>query len=72
LIFALPEDGLSIIENITGTGKKCGVAAWAALVDYYEDDGIYCLSELLQDMETPQADGESIIQYLNRLVILKR
>jgi hypothetical protein len=61
LILALPEDDVSIIENITETSKNCGVAAWAALVDYYEDDGVYRLSELLQDMETPQARCESSI-----------
>jgi hypothetical protein len=25
--------------------------AWTTLVDHYEDDGIYRLAELLQDME---------------------
>jgi hypothetical protein len=48
LIFALPESDLSIIENIyLHHDKNCGIAARAALVDHYEDDGIYRLSELL-------------------------
>jgi hypothetical protein len=72
LILALPEDDFPVIENINKTVKNCGDAAWAALVDHYEYDGIYLLSELLQDMGTPQADGEGSIQYLNRLVRLQR
>jgi hypothetical protein len=42
------------------------------LVGHYENHGIYHLLELFQDMVTPQADGESIIQYPNRLVRLHR
>jgi hypothetical protein len=72
LILALSEDDLSIIENISETDKNCGIAGRAALVDHYEDDGICRLSEPLQDMETTQADGESSIQYINRLVRLRQ
>jgi hypothetical protein len=71
LILALPEGDISIIKNITQTDKSCGVAAWAALVDHCNDDGVYRLSELLQDMETAQADGESSVKYMNRLVRLQ-
>jgi uncharacterized protein YeeX (DUF496 family) len=42
------------------------------LFNHYEDDGIYRCTELLQDLETPQADGESGIQFLNRLVRLQQ
>jgi hypothetical protein len=68
LILALSKDDLSIVEYICETYKNCDLAALAALVDHYEDDGVYCLSELLQDMEVPQGDSESSIQNLNRLV----
>jgi hypothetical protein len=72
LILALPEDDLSIIENVSEDDTTCGQTAWTAFVDHYEDDGIYRCTELLQNLETPQADGESGIQYLNRLVRLQR
>jgi hypothetical protein len=72
LIIALPDNDLSIIENISETDKNCGVAAWTTLVNHYDDDGNYRISELLHDMEAPQADGESSIQYLNRLDRLQR
>ena len=72
LILALPEDDLSIIENVSEDDKTCGHTAWTALVNHYEDDDIYRCTELLQDLETPQADGESGIQYLNRSVRLQR
>jgi hypothetical protein len=41
LILALPEDDLSIIENVSEGDKTCGHTAWTALVNLYEDDGIY-------------------------------
>jgi hypothetical protein len=72
LIFALPEDDLSIIENVSEDDKTCGHTAWTALVNNYEDDGIYRCTELLQNLDTLQADGESDIQYLNHLVRLQR
>jgi hypothetical protein len=72
LILALPEDDLFAIENVSEDDKTCGHTVWTALVNHYEDDGIYPCTELLQDLETPQADGESGIQYLNRLVRLRR
>jgi hypothetical protein len=72
LILALPKDDLSIIENVHEVDKKCGLKAWTALVDHYEDDGIYRLAEVLQDMEKAQADDETRLQYLNRLVRLQR
>jgi hypothetical protein len=72
LILALPEDDLSIIENVSEDDKTCGHTAWTALVNHYEDGDIYRCTEPLQDLETPQADGESGIQYLNRLVRLQR
>jgi hypothetical protein len=72
LILALPEDDLSNIENVSEDDKTCGHSAWTALVNHYEDDGIYRCAKLLQDLETPQADGESGIQFLNRLVRLQR
>jgi hypothetical protein len=72
LIIALPEDDLPIIENVSEDDKTCGHTAWTALVNHYEDDGFYRCTELLQDLDTPQADGESGIQFLNRLVRLQR
>jgi hypothetical protein len=69
---ALPEDDLSIIEDVSKDDNTCGHTAWTSLVNHYKDDGIYRCTELLQDLETPQADGESGIQYLNRLVRLQR
>jgi hypothetical protein len=72
LILALPEDNLSVIENVSEDDKTCGHIAWTALVDHYEDDGIHLCMELLQDLDTPQADGESGIPYLKRLVRLHR
>jgi hypothetical protein len=72
LILALPEDDLSIIENISEDDKTCGHTAWTALVNHFENDGIHRCTELLQDLETPQADGESGIQYMNRVVRLQR
>jgi hypothetical protein len=47
----LPENDLSILENVHETGKNYGLKGWTTLVDHYEDDGIYRLAELLQDME---------------------
>jgi hypothetical protein len=71
LILALPEDDdLSIADNVSEDDKTCGHNAWTALVNHYEDDGIYRCTELLQDLEMPRADGESGIQYMNRLVRL--
>jgi hypothetical protein len=52
--------------------KTCGHTVWTALVNHYEDDGIYRCTELLQDLKTPQADGESGIQFLNRSLRLQR
>jgi hypothetical protein len=73
LILALPEDDMPIIDNISETDKNCDVAAWAALVDHYEDDNIYRhLSELLQDMKTSQAHNGNGINYMNRVVRLQR
>jgi hypothetical protein len=59
LILALPEVDLCIIENVSEDDKTCGHTAWTALVNHYEDGGTYRCTELLQDLETPQADGES-------------
>jgi hypothetical protein len=73
LILALPEDDLSIIKNVSETDKSCGFQAWTTLVvDYYDYDGIYRLAELLQDIKEPQENGESNLQYINRLVRLQR
>jgi hypothetical protein len=72
LILALPEDDLSIIENVSEDGKTRSHTARTALVNYYEKYGIYRCTELLHDLETPQADGESGIQYMNRLARLQR
>jgi hypothetical protein len=66
LILALPEDDRSSIENVSEDDKTCGHIAWTALASNYEDGGIYRCKELLQDLSTPQADGDSGIQYLNR------
>jgi hypothetical protein len=41
LILALPEDDLSIIENVSEDDKTCGHTAWTALVNHYENGGIY-------------------------------
>jgi hypothetical protein len=71
LILALPEDDLSTTENVREDDKTCGYTAWTALVNHYEDDGIYRCTGLLQDLETPQADGESGIQFLKRFVRLQ-
>jgi hypothetical protein len=67
LILALPEDDMSTIENVSEVEQTCGNTAWTALVNHYEDCSIYPCTELLQDLYTPQADGESDIQYMNRL-----
>jgi hypothetical protein len=72
LILSLPEEDLSIIENVSEDEKTCGHSAWTALVNHYEDDGVCRCTKSLQDLEAPQADSESGIQYLNRLVRLKR
>jgi hypothetical protein len=62
LILALSEDHLSIIENVSEDDKTFGHTAWTALVNNYDDDGIYRCTELLQELDTPQADGEGGIQ----------
>jgi hypothetical protein len=67
LIFALPEDDLSITENVNDDDKTCGHTAWTALVNHYEDNYIYRCTELFPDLEAPQAHGESGIQFMNRL-----
>jgi hypothetical protein len=73
LILAPTEDDISIIENVSEDDKTCGHStAWTALVNHYEDDGIYRCTELLHNLEMPQADGESGIQFLNRLHRLQR
>jgi hypothetical protein len=71
-IVALPEDGLSIIENVHEVDKNCGLKAWTAWVDHYEDGGISRLAELLHDMEKALADDKTCLRYLNRLVRLQR
>jgi hypothetical protein len=65
--------GLVILANIVDNedDKTRGHTAWTASVNHYEDDGIYRCTELLQDLDM-QADGESGIQYMNRLVRLQR
>jgi hypothetical protein len=68
LLLTLPEDDLLIIENVSEDDKTCGHTAWTALVNHCEDVGIHRCTELLQDLDTPQADGESGIQYVNQLV----
>jgi hypothetical protein len=72
LILAVPEDDLSVIENVSEDDKTCGHTAWTALVNHYVDDGIYRCTYLLPDLDTPQADGESSIQYMNWFVRLQR
>jgi hypothetical protein len=72
LIHALPEDDLSLIDKVSEDDKTCGHTTGTALVNHYGDDGIYQCTELLHDLETPQGDGESGIQYMNRLVRLQR
>jgi hypothetical protein len=67
---ALPEDDLSVIENVSEDDKSCRFHAWMALVDHF-DDGIYRLAELFENMEKPQEDGKSGLQYMNRLVRLQ-
>jgi hypothetical protein len=69
---ALPEDDLSVIENLSEADKSCGIQAWMTLVDHYKDDGIYCLTELLQDMKKAQEDDESSLWYMNYYVRLQR
>jgi hypothetical protein len=49
LIFALPEDNLSTINNVREDDKTCGHTPWTALVNHYDDYGIYHCTELLQD-----------------------
>jgi hypothetical protein len=68
----MPEDDLSIIENVSEDDKTCGLTAWTALVNHYEDAGFYRCTEVLQDLDTQQAEGESGIQYMNRLFRLQR
>jgi hypothetical protein len=68
LILALPEDDLSIIENVSEDDKTCDHTAWTVQACHYEDHGIYRCTKLLQDLDTAQADGESSTQFLNRLV----
>jgi hypothetical protein len=70
LILALREDDLSIIIEIVVSedDKTYGHTAWTPLVNHYDDDGIYRCTELLQDLDTLQADGESGIRYLSRFV----
>jgi hypothetical protein len=73
LILALPEDELSVIENVSEDAMTCGHTAWTALLaNHYDDDGICRCTELFEDSDTPQGDGESGIHYLNRLVRLQR
>jgi hypothetical protein len=58
LIHALPEEDLSIVENVSEDDKTCGHTAWTALVNHYEDDGIiYRCTEILQDFGTRELIG---------------
>jgi hypothetical protein len=41
LFLALPDDDLSVIENVSEADKSCGFHAWTILVDRSEDGGIY-------------------------------
>jgi hypothetical protein len=63
---------MSITENVSEGDKTCGHTAWTALINHYEDDGIYLCTELLQELDTPQVESESCISYLSRLVGLQR
>jgi hypothetical protein len=69
---SLLEDDLSSIENVSEDDKTRGHTALTALVTYYEDDGIHRCTEILLNLDAPQADGESGIQCMNRLVRLQR
>ena len=72
LVLSLPEDQLAIIEDIGETNPKCGYLAWAALIQHYEDDGIYRCAQLLEMMDLQQPDDETSLEYLNRLVRLQK
>jgi hypothetical protein len=71
LILALPEDDLSIVEDVCEDDKTCGHIPWTASVNHCEDDGTYRCTELLQDLDTPEADSQRCILYFNRLVRLQ-
>jgi hypothetical protein len=45
LVLALLEDNLSLIESVSEIDKNSGLKAWIAVVDRYEDNGIYRLAE---------------------------
>jgi hypothetical protein len=49
LIFSLPEEDRSIIENVSEDGRTCGHTTWIVLVNHYEDDCIYRRTKLLHD-----------------------
>jgi hypothetical protein len=51
LILALPEDDLSIIENVSEDDKTYGHTAWTAFVNHCQDDGIYRCTELLHNLD---------------------
>ena len=68
LVLALPEDGLAIIDGVQEAENKSGYLAWEVLIQHYEDDGIYRCAQLLEDMDHEQQDGETSLEFLNRLV----
>ena len=72
LVLSLPEDQLVIIEDIGESNPKCGYLSWAALIQHYEDDGIYRCAQLLEMMDVEQQEDETALEYLNRLVRLQK
>jgi hypothetical protein len=72
LILALPENDLSIIENVSQDDKTYSHTAWTALVNHYEDDGIYRCTELLQDKETPYGRGGARIFAVVAMAVVRR
>ena len=68
LLLALPDADMHLIINIDEDDAAAGHKAWRALVAHYEDDGLHRKRLLEDELAEPQRDGESCMEFYNRLV----
>ena len=71
LLLAVPESDLSIFNGIDESDDDCGTQAWQALVEYYEDDGVYRINDLYDEFDRKQRPEETAIDYFNHLVRIR-
>ena len=71
LILAVSEKDELLIAEFEDT-PNAGYAAWRAIVEHYEDTGVYRTGELRDQLEEKQRPDETGVQYLLRLVSVRK